>query len=152
MEKRYKVQLSEEEHTELKKIFSNRSVQIQRYKFAKILFLADISDNKEYMTDIEIAEKAGVSPSTVIRTRKKFVEGGLINIFRKVYAPRYTKRKLDGEGEAKLIAICCSEPPEGYARWSLKLLANKVIQDGIVDSISDETIRRTLKKTNLNPG
>jgi len=152
MEKRYKVKLTQAEHLELKKIFSNRSTQIQKYKFARILFLADIADNKEYMTDEKIAESVEVSHSTVRRTRKKFVEGGLKNIFRKVYVPRYTTRKLDGEKEAKLIAICCSQPPAGYARWSLKLLANKVIQDGIVETISDETVRRTLKKTNLSLG
>jgi transposase len=99
-------------------------------------------------TDAEVAEAFGVRENTVADTRQRYVEGGLDRaLVRKRQEPPLRPRKLDGSAEAHLIAVACGDPPEGRARWTLRLLAGRLIELEIVDEISHETVRQTLKKT-----
>jgi len=152
MEKKYIVKLTNEERIELNKILSNGNAAAKKHKIAQILLRADFSSEGSCYTDGEICDEIEVSTKTVTRLRKKFIEGGLKKVFEKKFTPRYSRRKFDGEGEAKLIAICCGEAPQGHARWTLRLLADKAVALEIVDSVSHEAIRETLKKTNLSLG
>ena len=83
---------------------------------------------------------------------KKYAEGGLDKVFEKKFTPRISHRKFDGEKEAHLIALCCREAPEGHSGWSIRLLADKVVELNILETVSTEAVRQTLKKTKLNPG
>lgn len=152
MEKKYIVKLTNEERAELNKILSNGNAAAKKHKIARILLLADSSSEGMSYTDAEIVGEVEISAKTVTRLRKKFVAGGLEEVFKKKFTPRYSRRKLDGESEARLIAICCGEAPEGRARWTLRLLAEKVVELNIVENISKDAIDRTLKKTNLTLG
>jgi transposase len=111
-------------------------------KRAQILLKAD-----EGLKDDEIVAVLNTSRSTVERTRKRFVEGNLDKALNDDPRPG-KQRKLDGRGEAHLIALACSEAPEGHARWSLRLLADRLVELEVVESISPETVRQVLKKTN----
>ena len=117
-----------------------------------VLLRADESEKKKYLSDEVIGLEAGVSSKTVQRLREKYMMGRLEKVFEKKFTPRLNNRKFKGDEEAKLIALCCSEPPEGYASWSLRLLADKVVELEILDEISHSTIHETLKKTNLSRG
>jgi hypothetical protein len=152
MEKKYVVKLSEEERVELNKMVSNGNTAAKKYKIAQVLLRADVSAEGLCYTDQEICDEVEVSVRTVMRLRQRFVEGGLAEIFRKRFTPRYSRRKFDGEKEAQLIALCCSNPPAGRSRWTLRLLADKVVECKVTDKVSYETIRETLKKTNLSLG
>ena len=99
-----------------------------------------------------ICEAYDVSSLTVYNVRKNYIEGGLERAILRKKPERVYERRLDGEGEAHLIALACSEPPEGYERWSLRLLKDRIIRLEIVENISHETIRQTLKKTSSNLG
>jgi len=152
MEKKYVVRLTNEERAELNKMLSNGNVAAKKHKLARVLLRADASLDGMKYTDEAIKDEVEISVKTITRIRKKFIDGGLEEVFRKKFTPRYSRRKLDGDGEAKLIAICCGEAPEGRASWTLQLLADKIVELNIVESISDDTIQRTLKKTNLSLG
>lgn|SRR3990167_4075870 len=152
MEKKYIVKLTNEERAELNKILSNGNAAAKKHKIARVLLRADASSEGMSYTDADIVDEVEVSAKTVTRLRKKFVDGGLEEVFRKKFTPRYSRRKLDGESEAKLIALCCGEAPEGRSRWTLRLLADKVVELNIVENISKDAIDRALKKTNLNLG
>lgn len=119
-------------------------------KRARVLLKADQADQGPAWTDARTAEFAEVGLSTVHRVRQRFVEAGFqAAVFRKA-TPNRPYRKLDGEGEAKLIATACSEAPSGRVRWTLHLLADKMVELKMVDSISHECVRQTLKKTNCD--
>ena len=99
----------------------------------------------------QIAEAFGCNTKTVYNMRRRFVEKGLSGALDRVRRPAPPcPRKLDGEAEVRLIALCCSEPPEGFGRWSLRLLASELVRLEIVESICPETVRQTLKKTRSN--
>src|ERR1700745_3878985 len=149
MEKKYIVKLTDVEHLELNKILSNGNASVKKHRIANALLKADESMGKG-LSDADIAKEVGISDRTVKRLREKYAEGGLEKVFEKKFTPRLSRRKFTGDEEAKLIALCCSEPPQGYARWSLRLLADRVVELGIVDSVGHMTIQQTLKKTNLN--
>ena len=103
------------------------------------------------LLDGEVAAALHVGVSTVERTRRKCVDGGVA--FALGERPRPGgQRKLDGKGEATLIALACSDPPEGHTAWTMQLLADRLVELGVVDTISDETVRRVLKKVTLSPG
>lgn len=119
---------------------------------ARILLKADINTQDGGWTDEEISKALDISISTMERGRKLFVEQGLEIALGRQTAKTKKQHKLDGEQEAHLIVIACSQTPAGQARWTLRLLAQKMVELEIVDSISHETIRQTLKKTNLNLG
>lgn len=119
---------------------------------ARILLKADVGPQGEACDDEEIAEAIETSLSTIHRVRQEFVEEGLEEaLYRKKPTGRQY-RKLDGDQEARLIALACSEAPEGRSRWTLRLLADKLVELQVVDSIGPECVRTTLKKTNLSPG
>lgn len=148
MEK-YIVKLTQEERENLLTLIKTGKASANKLTHARILLMADESNNNEMKkTDEEIGKQLHVSAKTVARVRKQLVEGGLESaLLRKPHAnPK--SRKIDGEQEAHLIALCCSNPPEGRSRWTLKLLANKLVEMEIVDQISSTTVGRVLKKTN----
>jgi transposase len=151
MKAQYAVNLTEEEKTKLEKLLSSGNTPIKKHKIAQILLQANNQTSLQ-PSDKIIAQKVGVSEKTVERMRKKYVTGGLEKVFEKKFTPRLNRRKFKGEEEAKLIALCCSEAPEGYARWSLRLLADRVVELGIVETVHYRTIQETLKKMNLSLG
>jgi len=152
MEK-YIVKLTQEERLDLLSLIRKGKASAPRLTHARILLEADEGPyTKNKKTDFEIAEQLHVGLKTVKRRRKQFVEEGLeAALSRKAYL-KTKENKLSGEEEAHLIAICCSSPPEGRNRWTLKLLSTRLVEMEIVDSISPATVGRALKKTNLNLG
>jgi len=146
--KKYVVDLSKEEKERLKELTGKGTTGARRLRRAHTLLLAD-----EGMADKEIARVLNSSVSTVERVRKRFVEEGLEDALSE--RPRIggvLRRKLDGHQEAYLMALACSEPPEGRKRWTMQLLADRLVEVGLVEGISDETVRRMLKKGTLSPG
>jgi hypothetical protein len=150
--KKYHVALSEEQRHQLEVIArSNKRSQRERNR-AKILLLADTNQEHAAQNDQDIAAKLGICSLTAQLVRRRFTEGDMdAAVFRKEQTHRKA-RKLDGDAEAFLVATVCSTPPTGSKRWSLHLLADKVVQAGYSEGVSHETIRQTLKKMNLNPG
>lgn len=142
----YKVDLTDSERAELDKLTRQGKVSARKMKRAQILLKAALGWRDE---DIILA--LDCSRSTVERTRRRFVEGGLEKALNEDVRPGQ-RRKLDGRGEAHLLALACSERPDSQARWSMRLLADKLVELGVVDSISHEAVRQTLKKTKSNPG
>jgi transposase len=146
--KKYVVRLSGEEREQLAALTRKGRGPAQRLMKARILLKADASEAGEGWSDNQIIEALETSASMVYRVRKQLVEEGLEAVLsRKPRAAPAVPRIFDGEKEAKLIALACSEPPKGRARWTLRLLENKVVELNIVDRASDSTIGRTLKKT-----
>lgn len=150
--KKYIVRLSEEERVKLQSILSNGKAAAKKHKIAKVILLADVSADGPANTDEEIRDTAEISLKTIGRIRKQFVEEGFEAPFTRKPYPTSKNLIFGGEEEAKLVALCCGEAPIGYARWSLRLLADKTVELKIVEATSHETIRRTLKKMNLNLG
>jgi len=144
--KRYKVELSDEERTKLVALTSKGSAKARRIKRALILLAADEGDTVE-----AIAAKLRVGTATVERVRKRFVEESLEAALAERQRPG-KPRLLDGRQEAHVLALACSEPPSGRARWTLQLLADRLVELRVVESICDETVRRTLKRGTLSPG
>jgi transposase len=150
MNKKYIVRLTDGERQQLKELISKGKAAAQKIKHANILLKIDA--DSEAWTDEKAADAFSVHVNTVRSIRQRFVEEGLeAAVGRKKQDHPSRKRLLDGEKEAKLIALCCSSAPEGYARWTLHLLADKLVELNIVESISYETVRQTLKKTNSSP-
>jgi len=151
-EKRYVVKLSDEERERLNTLIRAGKHPARQLTKARILLKADASETGEGWRDCEIAAALDTSVDTVARTRQQLVEEGFEAVLsRKPRAMPAVARIFDGEKEAKLIALACSKPPKGRARWSLRLLENKVVELGIVDRASDSTIGRALKKTLFSP-
>ncbi len=149
MKKKYIVALIDIEREELKAYVNKGTNKANKIKRANILLKAD--SNGPGWTDRQIAEAFGCNTKTVYNMRRRFVEKGLSGALDRVRRPAPPcPRKLDGETEARLIALCCSEPPEGFGRWSLRLLASELVRLEIVESICPETVRQTLKKTRSN--
>lgn len=119
---------------------------------AQILLKADVGEGGPGWADTRIAEAFEVGPSTVHRLRQRLLEGGLDAALARKPSRQLRLLKLDGEKEARLIAVACAKAPEGQARWTMRLLADRLVELKVVDRISDETVRRTLKKTNSSPG
>jgi transposase len=142
MRKIYVVDLSEEEKAELKSLTKKGKTSARKLNRARVLLLAN-----EGETDKQIAKALGVGTSTVERIRKRFVEeGGLEEALNERRRPG-GERKLDGKQEAYLLALACSDPPRGKKQWTMQLLADRLVElEVVVDSISDETVRRTLKR------
>ena len=146
MRKKYIVTLTAEERSQVLDLIKKGSVSARKLTRAHILLRAD-----EGATDEAIAAALHVHRTTVERTRQKFVEGNLDAALSERPRPG-GKRKLDAKQEARLIAVACSTPPDGQKRWTLQLLADELVALSLVDTISDETVRRTLKKTFSSPG
>ena len=149
MNTKYLVVLSEEQRQYLEKITSSGKVPARQMRRAQILLKSDVRTNWSYE---QIMEAFDVSAVTIAAVRKAFVKQGLEVALQRKKPDREYEHILDGEGEAPLIALACSEPPAGRAKWSLRLLQDRFVKLGHADSISYETIRRVLKKTNSNPG
>ena len=150
--KKYRVRLSSEEERELKGLVSRGRAAAYKQTHARILLLSDESQECGAMNDEEIARALRVGNATVERVRRRCVEEGVEAALGRRQQVNRRQRKLDGRGEAHLMALACSQPPEGRAGWTLQLLADRLVQWEIVDSISTETVRRTLKKTNSSLG
>ncbi|HET8971695.1 MAG TPA: IS630 family transposase [Pseudolabrys sp.] len=150
--KKYVVRLSGEERERLETLIRKGKSPARRVLKARILLKADVSEAGKGWSDNRIIEALETSPSMVYRVRKQLVEEGFEAVLsRKPRAMPAVARIFDGEKEAKLIALACSTPPKGRARWTLRLLENKVVELGIVDRASDSTIGRALKKNTLQP-
>lgn len=146
MNKRYIVWLTDEERTQADAVVSKGASKARRIAHAQILLKVD-RDGPNW-TDERVAEALGVSTSLVRAVRQRFVEEGLDSALNRKKAVRPPRPpKLDGEKEARLLAIACSEPPEGRVRWTLRLLAGRLVELGIVDGIALDTVRLALKKT-----
>jgi transposase len=142
MRKKYLVTLTESERISLEALISKGKGAAHRLAHARVLLKADRG-----MTDEAIADAVEVSRPTVERIRKRFVEEGLEAALDPRKPERHRERKLDGELEAKLVALTCGAPPEGQARWTLRLLADRMVELEYVESLSYETVRRALKQT-----
>ena len=151
MEK-YVVRLQPEERQQLLTLVNTGRAAAAKLLHARILLKADRSVNALPWTDAEIAEALDTSPSTVHRVRQAWVEWGLEAALGRKCPTGRQYRKLDGAQEAHLIALACGAPPRGRTRWTFKLLADKVVALDIVDSISAECVRTTLKKIHSNRG
>jgi hypothetical protein len=146
--KQYVVRLSSEERQQLETLIRKGKGPARRLLKARILLKADVSGAGDGWSDNEIIRALDTSASMLYRVRKQLVEEGFAAVLsRKLRAAPAVMRIFDGEKEAKLIALACSNPPKGRARWTLRMLENKVMELGIVDRASDSTIGRTLKKT-----
>ena len=147
MKKKYPVILSEAERDELKRLIATGTAPARKLTHARILLKADESLEGAGWVDERVAEAVEVSQPTVSRVRKQYFCEGLEAALNRRPPKRDYRRKLDGEQEAHLIALACSKPPEGQTRWSLRLLADKLVELDVVEDISHQTVRRTLKKT-----
>ena len=150
--KKYRVQLTEEERQELKGLVSRGRAAAYRQTHARILLLSDEVQGNGAMRDEDVARSLQIGSATVERVRRRCVEEGIEAALGRREQLNRRQKKLDGSGEAHLVALACGEPPEGRAFWTLKLLANRLVEREIVASISRETVRQTLKKTNSSPG
>ena len=152
MTKKYRIKLSEEERSTLTEMVNKGKAAAYKRRHAHILLLADEDGKQGGMKDKDIAVAALAGLRTVERVRKRCVEEGLSAAIERREQKNRRAPVLDGEGEARLTAIACSTPPKGQKSWSLRLLADKLVELKVVDEISRETVRRTLKKTNSSPG
>ena len=151
--KKYRVKLTEGERDYLLQLTSRGKVAARKLNHAKVLLHADeASEKTKMLKDASIARVIHVSSKSIERIRKRFVEEGLESALNPKVQKRRRPKKLDGEAEAFLIATACSTAPEGYSDWTLQLLADRLVECKIVDSISGECVRQTLKKTSLSLG
>ena len=149
MNKKYIVRLAAEEREELKNLVKKGRTQAYRIKHANILLAVD-ADGPNW-PDHQAAKAYKCHQNTVVNVRQRFVEQGFeAALERKKQQSPSRERIIDGESEARLIAIACSKPPEGFAKWTMQMLADELVALKVVASVSGQTVWRTLKKTNLN--
>jgi Homeodomain-like domain len=152
LNKKYRVELTTEQRQALEALIRKGNASAHAQTHARILLKADTSPDGPAWSDAAIAEAVSVSVPTVERVRRACVTAGLPSA---LYRQKWTgpsRRKLDGAQEAQLIALACGDPPEGAERWTLLLLADKLVALGVVESIAPDTVRLILKKTNLSLG
>jgi hypothetical protein len=149
MNTKYIVELNDAQHQHLENLTSSGTLPARQMKRAQILLKSDQRVNWSYQ---QSAAAFDVSQVTIAKVRKTFVEQGLETALQRKKPEREYERALDGDGEAHLIALACSEPPTGRTYWSLRLLRARFVELGHADAISHETIRRVLKKTNSSRG
>ena len=153
MAKRYIVRLTDEERDQLRQLLAQKRLAAQKRTRAQILLKADAGPAGPAWVDTRIAEAFDVRVATVEKVRKRCVLEGLNRAIQRKKQCRPSRQVvLDGEKEARLVALCCSEVPAGRGRWTLRMLADKLMELKIVDNISHETVRQTLKKTNCSLG
>jgi transposase len=150
--KRYTIKLLKEEVTELMGIINKGSHSSHTFRTAYILLNCDEGEYSEKVTNEQISKILKIGMRTIDRIKRRFVEEGLESVLERKPSARIYGKKIDGEVEAKLVQLCCSEPPPGYAKWSLRLLADKMVELKYVDRISYVAVSNTLKKMNLSPG
>lgn len=149
---RYTIKLIKAEVDELRSIIDKGSHTSQTFRAAYILLNCDEGEYSDKVTNKQISKVLKMGMRTIDRVKKKFFEEGLESVLERRLSSRIYDSKVDGDIEAKLVTLCCSKPPEGFAKWSLRLLADKMVELNYIESISHVTIRSVLKKTNLNLG
>jgi transposase len=149
---RYKVTLTKEEREQLLALISKGKHSSQEYRNACILINSDDGQYGKKINSEHIAQVLQINAKTVERVKQRFVEEGFESCIERKPYPQKGPIKTDGDFEAHLVALSCSKSPKGYARWSLRLLADKMVELKYTESISHETVRRVLKKTKLNRG
>ena len=153
MKKVFIVRLTEAERAELDALVRKGKASALTIARARILLKADQGDNGEAQTDAQVAEALSIAAKTVFNVRRRWVEDGMeAALRRKKQDCPSRSRKLDGVAEAKLVATCCGPAPQGRARWTLRMLADKLVELEVVPSICHETVRSTLKKMQLSLG
>lgn len=146
MTKRYIVRLTLDEREELECIVKKGRVAAQRRRHAGILLLVDEGEHGPAMSDAEVAEQMELSKGCVEKTRERCVSQGLEQALIRKRRCRERTQRLDGDAEAQLVKLACSDAPDGQARWTLRMLAGKLVELEIVDTVSHETVRQVLKK------
>ncbi len=152
MPKKYVIKLKRDERKQLRELIQNGKSSAKALIHARILLKADQAKGQPGWTDEAISDAFDISVATVERIRQRYVRHGLDAAVKRRSRSRERARQLDGKQEAHLIALACSEPPTGHERWTLRLLAERMVQLEYVDALSHETVRRTLKKTNSSRG
>ena len=150
--KKYIISLTSEEREELEQLTKTGKAAAYKVNHARILLKSDINQEGGGWIDAAISQALDISVSTIERVRQRFVEQGLEEALGRKKQKRRKAPRLDGDQEAHLLAITCSEPPEGHGHWSLRLLAERMVELEYVETVSHETVRQTLKKMNSNPG
>jgi hypothetical protein len=150
---KYRIKLTQDEVIELTSIVKKGSHTTQTYRAAYVLLNCDEGEHAlGKSTNEQISKVLKIGMRSIDRIKQKCVEGGLEQALERAESTRIYTRKVDGDLEAKIVQLCCSEPPGGFAKWSLRMLAEKVVELGYVDNLSHVSVYNTLKKTNLNPG
>jgi transposase len=149
---RYTIKLTKPEVEELKGIINKGTHTTQTFRVAYILLNCDEGKYSDKVTNEQISKVMRVGMRTIDRVKKRFIEEGIEPVLERRPTQRIYEKKVDGDVEAKLVTLCCSEPPKGFSKWSLRLLADKMVELKYVESISHVTVRSVLKKTNLNLG
>jgi len=149
---RYTIKLTKSEVEELHVIINKGSHTSQTFRAAYILLNCDEGKYSEKVTNAQISKVLKVGMRTIDRIKKQFIEEGMEAVLERRPTTRIYEVKADGDMEAKLVTLCCSEPPKGFSKWSLRLLADKMVELNYVESISHVTVRSVLKKTNLSLG
>lgn len=150
--KRYKVTLTDEEHEELTALVSKGTGNARRLRRARMLLMADENQPGGAWKDADIARALSAHSRTVERTRKKGVVEGVEAALNHTRPQKTRSKRLDGAAEARLVHLACSEAPDGHESWTLQMLADKLIELEVVETVSRETVHTTLKKTNSSPG
>lgn len=150
--KKYIVSLTLEERNDLEHLVNTGKAAAYKINHARILLKADTQQRGGGWNDVTISDALDISVATIERVRQRFVEQGLTAALKRQQSSQRRAQALDGEQEAHLIALTCSDPPAGRCRWSLRLLAERMVRLEYVETISYETVRQTLKKTNSSPG
>jgi len=149
---RYTIKLTKDEVAELNEIINKGSHTSQTFRTAYILLNCDEGPYSDKVTNEQISHVLKVGMRTIDRIKKKFIEDGLDVCLERRPTQRVYEKIVDGDAEAKLVALCCSEPPPGFSKWSLRMLADRMVELKYVESISHVTVRTVLKKPNLNLG
>lgn len=148
----YRIKLTKVEVDELMTIINKGSHTSQTFRTAYVLLNCDEGKYSQKVTNEQISKVLKIGMRTIDRIKKRFIEDGFESVLERKPTSRIYEKKVDGDVEAKLVALCCSAPPKGRARWSLRLLSEKMVELKYVDSISHVTVREVLKKTNLSLG
>jgi transposase-like protein len=148
----YRIDLSEEERAALRELVSSGIAPARTLTRARILLKANHGEGGPGWSDAAIAGALDINPSTVFRVRRQYVQDGLAATLARKRPDRVYERRLDGTQEAHLIALACSAPPEGQSQWSLRLLADELVRLEVVEAVSHETVRQTLKTTSSSRG
>jgi transposase len=148
----YTIKLTKSEVGDLKAIINKGSHTTQTFRAAYVLLNCDEGKYSEKVTNEQMSKVLKIGMRTIDRIKKKFIEEGMEATLERRPTSRIYERKVDGEVEAKLVTLCCSEPPKGFAKWSFRLLADKMVELNYVESISHVKVREVLKKTNLSLG
>lgn len=149
---RYRIHLTEDEVNELQSIIRKGSHTAHAFRTAYILLNCDEGEYSEKVSNEQICKVLKIGARTIDRTKKRFIEEGFDAVLERRATTREYQGKIDGEVEAHLVALSCSKPPEGFAKWSLRLLADKMVELNYIESISHVSVGEVLKKTNLSRG